>query len=52
VAIVKLFAQSSGSQFLPLGEWEVSKKIDFKEPKPVGVKPEEQPGELKKEDQE
>ena len=52
VAIVKLFAQSSGSQFLPLGEWEVSKKIDFIEPEPVGVKPKEQSEELKKEDPE
>ncbi|MFC2165353.1 hypothetical protein ACFLT2_10195 [Acidobacteriota bacterium] len=51
VVIVKLFAQSSGSQFLPLGEWEVSKKIDFKEPEPVGVKPDEQSGKLNKEDQ-
>lgn len=50
VVVVKLFAQSSGSQFLPLGEWEVSKKIDFKEPEPVGVKPDEQAGKLKKED--
>jgi hypothetical protein len=50
VVIVKLFAQSSGSQFLPLGEWEVSKKIDFKEPEPVGVKPDEKPGELKKDE--
>jgi len=50
VVIVKLYAQSSGSQFLPLGEWEVSKNIDFKEPEPVGTKPEEQAEELKKED--
>jgi len=33
---VKLFAQSKGSQFALLGEWEISKKIDFKEPDPVG----------------
>jgi len=32
---VKLFAQSKGSQFALLGQWEVSKKIDFKEPEPV-----------------
>jgi len=50
VVIVKLFAQSSGSQFLPLGQWEVSKNIDFKEPEPVGVKPNEPSEELKKED--
>lgn len=52
VVVIKLFAQSSGSQFLPLGEWNVSKKIDFKEPEPVGVKPNEQAGELKEEDKE
>lgn len=34
--IVKLFAQSKGSQYIPLGEWEVSKKIEFEEPEPVG----------------
>ena len=50
VVIVKLFAQSSGSQFLPLGEWQVSKNIDFKEPEPVGVKPDKQAGELKKDE--
>lgn len=33
VVIVKLFAQSKGLQYIQLGEWEVSKKIDFKEPK-------------------
>lgn len=32
IAIVKLFAQSKGSQLKLIGEWEVSKKIDFKEP--------------------
>lgn len=52
VVIVKLFAQSSGSQFLPLGEWEISKNIDFKEPEPVGIKPDEQAEKLKKEDPE
>jgi hypothetical protein len=50
VVIVKLFAQSAGSQFLPLGEWQVSKNIDFKEPKPVGVKPEEEAEKLTKEE--
>ena len=35
---VKLFAQSKGSQFITLGEWDVSRKIDFKEPEPVGKK--------------
>jgi|Deesub1362B_J571_1020462.scaffolds.fasta_scaffold00002_825 hypothetical protein len=34
---VKLFAQSKGSQYVLLGEWEVSKKIDFEEPEPVGL---------------
>ena len=39
---VKLFAQSKGSNFITLGEWDVSRKIDFKEPEPVGKKdPEE-----------
>jgi hypothetical protein len=50
VVVVKLYAQSSGSQFLPLGKWEVSKKIDFKEPEPVGVKPDEQAPEEKKDE--
>lgn len=35
--IVKLFAQSKGSQYVLLGEWEVSKKIDFEEPEDVGI---------------
>ncbi|MCD6193194.1 MAG: hypothetical protein DRJ11_04980 [Candidatus Aminicenantes bacterium] len=39
---VKLFAQSKGSQYVLLGEWEVSKKIEFEEPEPVGL-----PGEKK-----
>jgi len=34
---VRLFAQSKGSSFVRLGEWEVSKTIDFKEPEPVGL---------------
>jgi hypothetical protein len=29
---VKVFAKSQGSQYIPVGEWEVSKTIDFKEP--------------------
>jgi len=37
IAIVKLFAQSKGSQYAFLGEWEVSRKIDFKESEPVGM---------------
>jgi len=43
LVIVKLFAQSKGSQFIPLGEWDVSRKIDFKEPEPVGTEPTEKP---------
>ncbi len=35
IVIVKLFASSRGSQFTPIGEYEVSKSIDFEEPKPV-----------------
>lgn len=31
---VKLFAKSQGSQYIPVGEWEVSRNIDFVEPKP------------------
>lgn len=32
---VTLFAQSKGSQFVELGNWDVSRTIDFKEPEPV-----------------
>jgi hypothetical protein len=35
---VKLFARSKGSQFVLIGEWDVSRTIDFKEPEPVEVK--------------
>ncbi len=42
---VKVFAKSQGSQYIPLGEWEVSKNIDFKEPEPLGEKPEKKKGE-------
>ena len=35
IVIVKLFASSKGSQFTQLGEYEVSKNIDFEEPEPV-----------------
>lgn len=34
IADVKLFVRTKGSQPVLLGEWEVSRKIDFKEPKP------------------
>lgn len=37
IVLVKLFVRSKGSQFVPLGEWEISRKIDFKEPEPVGM---------------
>jgi hypothetical protein len=37
--VVQLFAQSKGSQYIKLGEWEVSKKIDFKEDEDVGMEP-------------
>ncbi len=37
---VRLFAQTGSSGYVFLGEWEVSRKIDFEEPKPVGVKKE------------
>lgn len=33
--IVRLYARSFGSEFILLGEWEVSKTIDFKEDEPV-----------------
>jgi hypothetical protein len=45
---VKLFAQSKGSQFITLGEWDVSREIDFKEPEPVGKRdPEEKKEDIK-----
>ncbi len=49
---VKLFAQSKGSQFLPMGEYEISRRIDFVEPEPVGMekKKTEEEKELKKEE--
>jgi hypothetical protein len=40
VVDVKVFAKSQGSQYVPVGEWEVSKNIDFKEPEPIGMEPE------------
>lgn len=42
IVFVRLFVQSKGSQFVLLGEWEVSRKIDFKEPEPVGTVKKEQ----------
>jgi hypothetical protein len=35
---VKIFARSRGSQFTLLGEWDISRTIDFVEPAPVDVK--------------
>ena len=37
--ICRLFVQSKGSVHVPLGEFEISRTIDFKEPEPVGTKP-------------
>jgi hypothetical protein len=36
-AICRLFIQSKGSVHVLLGEYDVSRKIDFKEPEPVGM---------------
>lgn len=42
--MVQLFIKFRGSQYIPFGEWEISREIDFKEPDPVGKKvPEEKP---------
>lgn len=38
IIFVKLYAVSRGSQHVLLGDWGVSRKIDFKEPEPVGIK--------------
>jgi hypothetical protein len=35
--LARLFAQSKGSQFLPMGEFEISRRIDFVEPEAVGM---------------
>ena len=50
--LVRLFAQSKGSQFLPMGEYEISRRIDFVEPEPVGMDKKKTEGdkELKKEE--
>lgn len=37
---VKVFAKSQGSQYIPVGEWEVSKNIDFEEPDPYSTEAE------------
>ena len=41
-ADVKIFIKSKGSQYILIGEYTISKKINFKEPEPVGMKPSEQ----------
>jgi hypothetical protein len=38
---VKIFARSKGSQFVLIGEWDISRTIDFVEPAPVDIKKEE-----------
>jgi hypothetical protein len=39
--LVKLFVKSKGSHYVQLGEWAVSREIDFKEPEPYPPKKEE-----------
>ena len=39
VVICKLYASSSGSPYIHLGDFTVSKEIDFEEPEEVGIKP-------------
>jgi hypothetical protein len=47
---VKIFAQTHGSRLVPLGRWDVSRDIDFKEPEAVGQgKPEVKKTEPQKE---
>lgn len=36
--LLKLFVKLKGSRYAPLGEWEISREIDFKEPERVGPK--------------
>ena len=40
VVDVKMFAKSQGSQYIPVGEWEITKNIDFKEPELLESEPE------------
>ena len=40
--ICKLFIQSKGSVHVLLGEYEISREIDFKEPEPVGTEKKEE----------
>lgn len=47
---VKIFAQTHGSRLVPIGQWDVSRDIDFKEPEAVGSgKPEVKKPEPQKE---
>ncbi|MDH7512788.1 MAG: hypothetical protein QHH14_07575 [Clostridiales bacterium] len=41
IVICRLFIQSKGSPHILLGEYEISRTIDFKEPEPVGIKKKE-----------
>ena len=41
-AEVKIFAKSKGSQYALLGEYTISKKINFEEPEPVGMEEEKE----------
>lgn len=45
---VKIFVKSKGSQYILLDEYEVSKKINFQEPEPVGMEEKEKPEKKKK----
>ena len=38
-AEVKIFLKSKGSQFVPAGDFKVSRNINFTEPEPVGMDP-------------
>jgi hypothetical protein len=40
--VCKLFIQSKGSPHVPLGEYQISRTIDFKEPEPVGKEKKEE----------
>jgi len=40
--VCRLFIQSKGSPHVLLGEYDVSRKIDFKEPEPVGMEKKEE----------
>jgi hypothetical protein len=37
VVVCKLFAASKGSQYILMGDYTISREIDFKEPEPVGL---------------